>query len=89
MLVACRLAGLSALRMSISPPPNGRDNHRAARSASVRRLEAEDEVADAAMLSTVSDRLASAKDAADAALAMLRQWETDTDANDDGDARGR
>ena len=34
----------------------------------------EDEVADAAMLSTVSDRLASAKVAADAALAMLRQW---------------
>jgi hypothetical protein len=49
----------------------------------------EDEVADAAMLSTVSDRLASAKVAADAALAMLRQWAKDADANDDGDARGR
>jgi hypothetical protein len=34
----------------------------------------EDEVADAAMLSTVNDRLASARDAADAARAMLRQW---------------
>ncbi len=51
--------------------------------------EVQDEVADAAMLSTVSDRLASAKDAADAALAMLRQWAKDADANDDGDARGR
>jgi hypothetical protein len=35
--------------------------------------EAEDEVADAAMVNTVSDRLASAKDAVAAALAMLRQ----------------
>jgi hypothetical protein len=50
------------------------DSHRAARSASVRRLEAEDEVADGAMLSTVNDRLASANDAADAALALLRRW---------------
>jgi hypothetical protein len=50
--------------------------------------EAEDEVADAAMLSTVSDRLAFAKDAA-AALAMLRQWAKDAEANDDGDAGGR
>jgi hypothetical protein len=49
----------------------------------------EDEVADAAVLSTVSDRLASAKVAADAALAMLRQWAKDADASDDGDARGR
>ena len=49
----------------------------------------EDEVADAAMLSTVSDRLASAKVAADAALAMLRQWAKDADASDDGDTRGR
>jgi hypothetical protein len=41
------------------------------------------------MLSTVSDRLGSANDAADAALAMLRQWAKDTDVNDDSDARGR
>ena len=46
--------------------------------------EAEDEVADAAMLSTVSDRLASAKDSAEAALAMLDQWAKDAEANDDG-----
>jgi hypothetical protein len=47
-----------------------------------------DEVADAAMLNTASDRLQSSKDAA-AALAMLRQWAKDADANDDGDAGGR
>jgi hypothetical protein len=46
----------------------------------------EDEVADAAMLSTASDRLAFAKGTADAALAMLRQWAKDAEANDDGDA---
>jgi hypothetical protein len=40
------------------------------------------------MLGIVSDRLASAKDAADVALAMLRQWAKDADANDDGNARG-
>jgi hypothetical protein len=49
----------------------------------------EDEVADAAMLSTVSDRLASAKGDADVALAMLRQGAKDAEANDDGDAGGR
>jgi hypothetical protein len=49
----------------------------------------EDEVADAATLDTASDRLASAKDAADAALAILRQWAKDAEANDDGDAGGR
>jgi hypothetical protein len=36
------------------------------------------------MLSTVSGRLASAK-GADAALAVLRQWVEDAEANDDGD----
>jgi hypothetical protein len=51
--------------------------------------EAEDEIADAAMLGTVSDRLASAEDAANAALAMLRKWAKHADANDDGEARGR
>ena len=51
--------------------------------------EAEDEVADAAMLSAASDRLASAKNATAAALAMLRQWAKDVEANDDGDADAR
>ena len=51
--------------------------------------EAEDEVADAAMLSAASDRLASAKTATAAALAMLRQWAKDAEANDDGDAGDR
>jgi hypothetical protein len=50
--------------------------------------EAEDEVADAAALSTASDRLASAKGAAAAALATLRLWAKDADASDDGDAGG-
>jgi hypothetical protein len=40
----------------------------------------EDEVADAAMLCTASDRRASAKDSVDAALAMLRQWAKDAEA---------
>ena len=44
----------------------------------------EDEVAD-----TANDRLASAKGAADAALAMLRQWAKDAEATNDGDAGGR
>jgi hypothetical protein len=48
--------------------------------------EAQDEVADAAMLSTVGERLVSAKDSAEAALAMLRQWAKDAEANDDGEA---
>ena len=47
--------------------------------------EVEDEVA---MLSTVSDRLASAKDIAAAALAMLRQWAKDAKATNYGDAGG-
>jgi hypothetical protein len=41
------------------------------------------------MLSTVSDRLGSAKDAAAVALAMLRQCAKDAEANDDGDAGRR
>jgi hypothetical protein len=41
------------------------------------------------MLSAANDRLASAKGAADAALAMLRQWAKDAEANDDGDAGDR
>jgi hypothetical protein len=48
--------------------------------------EAEDEVADDAMLSTVSDRLASAKNSTEAALAMLGQWAKDAETNDDGEA---
>ena len=36
-----------------------------------------------------SDRLGSAKDAAAAALAMLRQWAEDAEANDRGEAGGR
>ena len=47
----------------------------------------EDEVADAAMLHTASDRPASAKDAADAALAMPRQWrKAPRPMNDEGEA---
>ena len=41
------------------------------------------------MLSTASDRLASAKDSVDIALAMLRQWAKDTEATNEGDAGGR
>ena len=49
--------------------------------------EAEDEVTDAAMLGTASVWLASAKDSADAALAMLRQWrKTPEPMNDEGEA---
>ena len=43
-------------------------------------------MADAAMLSTVSDRLASAKNSTEAALAMLGQWAKDAETNDDGEA---
>jgi hypothetical protein len=46
----------------------------------------EDEVADAAMLSTVGDRLASAKDSAEGALVVLRKWAKDAEAKDDGEA---
>jgi hypothetical protein len=48
-----------------------------------------EEVADAAMLSAASDRLASAKNATAAALAMLRQWAKDAEASEDGDAGER
>ena len=41
--------------------------------------EAEDEVADAAMLSTVSDRLASTKDSAEGCAPMLYQLAKDAD----------
>jgi hypothetical protein len=41
------------------------------------------------MLSTASDRLASAKDSVDIALAMLRQWAKDAEATNEGDAGGR
>ena len=44
--------------------------------------EAEDEVPGAAMLDMASVWLASAKDAADAALAMPRQWAKGTEANE-------
>jgi hypothetical protein len=44
----------------------------------------EDEVAD-----TANDRLAYAKGAADAALAMLRLWAKDAEATNDGDAGER
>jgi hypothetical protein len=51
--------------------------------------ELDDEVADAAKLSTASDRLTSAKDSAEAALAALRQWAKDAEANDQGEAGDR
>jgi hypothetical protein len=46
----------------------------------------EDEIADAAFLGTAQDRLASAKDSAATALAPLRQWLKEAEANDDGEA---
>ena len=46
----------------------------------------EDEIADAAFLGTAQDRLASAKDGAAAALAPLRQWLKEAEANDEGEA---
>ena len=46
--------------------------------------EAEDEVADAAMLSTVSDRLASAKDRPKAALGCSISWRKARTAKDNG-----
>jgi hypothetical protein len=51
--------------------------------------EAQDEVADAAMLNAASDRLESARGSADAALAMLRQWAKDAEDNEDGEANDR
>ena len=41
----------------------------------------QDETADAAWLDTALTRLASAKDSADAALAMLRQWVIEAEAD--------
>ena len=46
----------------------------------------EDEIADAAFLGTAQDRLASAKDSAATALAPLRQWLKEAEANDEGEA---
>jgi hypothetical protein len=45
----------------------------------------EDEIADAAFLGTAQDRLASAKDSAATALAPLRQWLKEAEANDEGE----
>ena len=44
----------------------------------------QDETADAARLDTALTRLASAKDSADAALAMLRQWVIEAEADEEG-----
>ena len=46
----------------------------------------EDEIADAAFLGTAQDRLASAKDSVATALAPLRQWLKEAEANDEGEA---
>ena len=46
----------------------------------------EDEIADAAFLGTPQDRLASAKARAATALAPLRQWLKEAEANDEGEA---
>ena len=46
----------------------------------------EEEIADAAYLPKAQDRLASAKDSAATALAPLRQWLKEAEANDDGEA---
>ena len=46
----------------------------------------EDEIADAAFLGTAQDRLASAKDSAATALAPLRQWLKEAEANGEGEA---
>jgi hypothetical protein len=45
-----------------------------------------EEVADAAYLPTAQDRLASAKDRVAEALALLRQWLKEAEANDEGEA---
>jgi hypothetical protein len=42
-----------------------------------------------ALTSSGTDRLASAKGGADAAIAMLRQWAKDAEASDDADAGRR
>jgi hypothetical protein len=44
----------------------------------------QDETADAARLDTALTRLASAKDSADAALAMLWQWVIEAEADEEG-----
>jgi hypothetical protein len=44
----------------------------------------QDETADAARLDTALTRLASAKDSADAALGMLRQWVIEAEADEEG-----
>ena len=44
------------------------------------------EVADAAYLPTARDRLASAKDRVAEAIALLRQWLREAEANDEGEA---
>jgi len=48
----------------------------------------QDEIADEAYLSTAQDRFASAKDGATEALALLRRWLKEAEANDEGDASG-
>ena len=48
-----------------------------------------EEVADAAYLPTAQDRLASAKDRVAEALALLRQWLKEAEANDEGEERRR
>jgi hypothetical protein len=45
-----------------------------------------EEVADAAYLPTAQDRLTSAKDRVAEALALLRQWLKEAEANDEGEA---
>ena len=45
-----------------------------------------EEVADAAYLPTAQDRLASVKDRVAEALALLRQWLKEAEANDEGEA---
>jgi hypothetical protein len=46
----------------------------------------QEETADTAALGTALTRLASAKDTANAALAMLRQWTMEAEANEKGKA---
>src|SRR5580704_12934626 len=48
-----------------------------------------EEVADAAYLPTAQDRLTSAKDRVAEALALLRQWLKEAEANDEGEASER
>ena len=46
----------------------------------------QDDIADEAYLSTAQDRFASAKDGATEALALLRRWLKEAEANDEGEA---